>query len=82
MGVQGEGFAAPVTCLFSNGSTVRAVNASVRNGTEAACTAPAWPLLGSNSTNGAARPCRRPRCVRVQRSKPAGFEARRLMDAG
>ncbi|CAL8464733.1 g4268 [Coccomyxa elongata] len=50
--LQGEGFSAPMSCLFSNGSFVQTVNAKVQSASIATCIVPSWPVISVNGTNG------------------------------
>ena len=51
--MQGEGLAAPVSCIFGNGSQAQTVAAKVLSPWAATCTAPQWPGSIMNRTNGA-----------------------------
>ena len=50
--MQGEGLNESATCAFGNATYVQTVTAQVSDAGNVTCTAPQWPAMISNSTNG------------------------------
>ena len=50
--MQGEGLNESATCAFGNATYVQTVTAQVSDAGNVTCSAPEWPAMISNSTNG------------------------------
>ena len=50
--MQGEGLAENPTCVFGNATYVQTVTAQTSDAGNVTCTAPEWPLMISDITNG------------------------------